>query len=932
MFFINNTVYRRTILKKLKLRRPAFNLLDSSDSPIPGGNICFLIAFVIPLVIFGALYYVRNFFPFGELCYLRSDMYHQYAPFFSELWHKLSNGESLFYSWDIGMGTNFLSLFAYYLASPSNWLVLLFPQKYMIEVMNVFIILKLAGSSTTLTYYISKHFHTKKCIIVLFGIFYALSAYTAAYSWNIMWLDCILLLPLIMLGLERLVKENKGFLYCISLGLCILSNYYISIMVCISVILYFIVLLISYDGVRRPIVYLKKFLHWVLYSLLAGGIAAILLLPELYTFSLSASSSFSFPKSLSIYFSLMEMLVRQLINVPVHMGLEHYPNIYCGVAVLLLIPLYVMNKQINTREKIGKCTILLIFLLSYNMNILNFIWHGFHYPNSLPCRQAFIYIFFLLAMGYEAFHHLTFSSCRQIVGALWIALGFLVLAEEVFKGSELYNTKIFYISGAFILIYALLLYMHKRVNWQVPLLLAAFAASIVEVTINMESTGLGATNRTSYLLDYNAVKTVSQTVAAEDDSLYRMDKIWGARSKNDGAWHNYHTISTFSSTSSRGVSDLFGSLGMEHSTNSYGYNGSTMVTNALFSVKYLISNKTLAESPLLAYETGNDGEFIYRNTCVLPIGFRVPANLGFIWKLTVSSDGIVNQNSLMSSLTGINPFELAYSYHAESNVTFSPDKSGHMYLALQDTTVDCDSVGVSINGIVTNYTGLEGGNHLLDIGYITPADAVNVYADSPMNLNAYLLDTDKFQSAIKMLQEQSFNVDSWSDTRITGTASIQKDGCFLFSIPYDKGWTVKVDGKKVHAYSLNDALLMIDITAGDHSITLSYMPVNFIQGCIITCGSILLLIFIAIFIRLMRNGRISIDSLPDGLIEIISEQDGAAVNAADEDEDEDEADELEFLPLESVHPEPDEHPDEQPDALLDAMDDFEHLDLDDLEH
>ena len=71
-------------------------------------------------------------------------MYHQYAPFFSELWYKIRNAESLTYSWDIGMGTNFTSLYAYYLASPANWIIVLFPQKYMIEIMNTLIILKLS--------------------------------------------------------------------------------------------------------------------------------------------------------------------------------------------------------------------------------------------------------------------------------------------------------------------------------------------------------------------------------------------------------------------------------------------------------------------------------------------------------------------------------------------------------------------------------------------------------------------------------------------------------------------------------------------------------------------------------------------------------------------------------------------------------------------
>ena len=121
--------------------------MNSSKKSILNSNFTYLAAFVLPVIIMMALYYTRGIFPWGNECYLRSDMYHQYAPFFSELWHKIRNGESLTYSWDIGMGTNFTSLFAYYLASPSNWFVALFPQKYTIEIMNAFIILKIAGSS-----------------------------------------------------------------------------------------------------------------------------------------------------------------------------------------------------------------------------------------------------------------------------------------------------------------------------------------------------------------------------------------------------------------------------------------------------------------------------------------------------------------------------------------------------------------------------------------------------------------------------------------------------------------------------------------------------------------------------------------------------------------------------------------------------------------
>ena len=137
------------------------------------------------------------------------------------------------------MGVNFAALYAYYLASPLNWLILLCPKKFIIEFMTIMIVIKIGLSGLSFAWYLKQH--SKNCILGVgfFGIFYALSGYMAAYSWNIMWLDCILLFPLIVYGLERLVRGQKGMLYCVTLGLSILSNYYISIMTCLFLVLLF---------------------------------------------------------------------------------------------------------------------------------------------------------------------------------------------------------------------------------------------------------------------------------------------------------------------------------------------------------------------------------------------------------------------------------------------------------------------------------------------------------------------------------------------------------------------------------------------------------------------------------------------------------------------------------------------------------------------
>ncbi len=172
--------------------------MEASRFLRPGDGL--IAAFFVPVIVLIILFAQRGIFPFGEESFLRTDMYHQYAPFFSEFQYKLTQGGSLLYSWDIGMGVNFSALYAYYLASPVNWLLIFCPKKFIIEFMTILIVLKTGTVGVRFAWYLKKHFGTRDFGVGLFGIFYALSGYMAAYSWNIMWLDCIWLLPLILSG------------------------------------------------------------------------------------------------------------------------------------------------------------------------------------------------------------------------------------------------------------------------------------------------------------------------------------------------------------------------------------------------------------------------------------------------------------------------------------------------------------------------------------------------------------------------------------------------------------------------------------------------------------------------------------------------------------------------------------------------------------
>lgn len=793
-----------------------------------------------------AIYIVRGIYPFGTNMYLRSDMYHQYCPFFSELWDKIRNGGSFTYTWDIGLGMNFTALYGYYLSSPLNWFIGFFPHKYIVEMMSIIILIKLSLSSVTFTYYISKRFKRNDITISIFAMFYALSGFTAAYSWNLMWFDCLLLLPIVILGLERLVNEGKGLLYAFSLGLLILSNYYIAIMVCISLVFYFIVLLITIEKQKSPVAYLKKTGYFAIFSLLAGGLAAVLLVPEIYALGLTASSEISFPKTLTQYFSMVTVLNRHLMDIKVCTGLEHLPNIYCGVAVFLLFPLYIFNKNITSREKACKTLLLFIFIFAFSFNIPNFIWHGFHYPNSLPARQSFIYVFILLTMCYDAFKNIEDYTPSQIVKSLGIFLIYLIWLDH--SKIEDVSYGIIYCSAIFMGLYVLLYFLMKKTKLQkFFIIFLLFCVSSIECTVNMEATGYSTTSRTSYYRDYDAVKTLTTNLAASDTSFYRIAKIYGYRSKNDSAWHDFNSASTFSSTAYAGITDLFGRLGLEHSMNAYADHGATPLVYAMLDIKYLLSNKILKD-PLLELVEAYDGEFIYKEKYSLPLGYIVPTDINTAWNYKLNNPFAV-QNNFAKATTGItslfNPVEYEKSEDGAHLITITPSKDEHIYVYIGNKSV---KTAILTRGEKTDkYAGINHGR-VIDCGWCKAGETFTIEdekGENSLNPLVYTMDVDKYIEVINALNSQPFVISDWSEDKISGTINVTNDsGILMMSIPYDPSWIVKVNGEKQEIISIADALIGIELSQGMYEIEMEYHPRGVKYGIIISIISLLTLLVI----------------------------------------------------------------------------------------
>lgn len=806
-------------------------------------------AFVVPVVIMIIIFAQRGIFPFGEESFLRTDMYHQYAPFFSEFQHKLTQGGSLLYSWNMGMGVNFSALYAYYLASPLNWLLVLCPKNLIIEFMTYSIVLKIGLCGLTFAYYLRKHSNTSDFGVAFFGIFYALSGYMAAYSWNIMWLDCILLFPLIVLGLELLVKERKCLLYCTALGMSILSNYYISIMICIFMVLYFAVLLVL-EKKKSIVDYAWNIFHFSIYSLVAGGLAAVVVLPEVYALQTTASGDFNFPKTVTSYFSIFDMIARHIGNVEVEIGLDHWPNIYCGVAVFIFLLLYLVCKKIVIREKIMYCGMLLFFYASFSTNLLNFIWHGFHYPNSLPCRQSFIYIFLVLFMCYQAYRNLKDISWKTIVLSFFGSVVFVLLAEKLVE-QEHFEFYIYYVAILFLAVYAglLHLYKNKKINTNI-LVVLVLAVVAVESAVNTTVTSVTTTSRTSYMNDNEDVENLLELIRPAE-TFYRVEKVT-RKTKNDGAWMNFPSVSLFSSTANASLTSFFKAVGCEGNTNAYSITGSTPLVDSLFSVKYGLYSEQHNDDELLTFKGQSGDTYLYERNDTLPLGFVVDGQMEDNWQMDLGNPADV-QNDL-SHVIGAREVLVDVPGETKGDTyRFTPEVSGDYYAYVANRKID--EITVTRGGDSQTFKNVDRG-FLVEMGYCPAGEEVVIKTakeGQDLTVRTYLFDNQGLQSVYEILNRYPLTVTGWADDRIEGVVTVEKQGLLFTSVPYDRGWTIIVDGSKRMPRKMFDAFMGVSLSEGTHTVVLEYEPEGLRTGFYITAGCVLFLIIVSITYYLLER-------------------------------------------------------------------------------
>lgn len=828
----------------------------------------FFLSFFLPVGVMLAAFMANGIYPFGGRSFLSTDLYHQYMPFMSGMLRAIKAGEGLDYTWYAGVGSNFLALYVYYLASPFHWLGLLVPEAYIMEFISYLVVVKI-GLCGLLAFVCLRPRAGKEGegVALCLSVAYALSGFLAAYNWNIMWLDCVILLPLIVMGLERLVKEQKPGLYCVALALSIYTNYYISIMICIFLVLYFIFLYCTEShpapaegGGRgaRAAAHLRPVWQFGLYSLLAGGMAAALLIPEVCAILETDFGDISFPEKVESYFSVLDMLARHCVAVSVEKGLDHWPNIYCGAGVFLLVPLYAVNERIPAKKRFGMLALAGLMLLSFSTNVLNFIWHGLNYPDSLPARQSFIYIFLVLVMCRDGAAWIDLHDPSQKERVLKVYLGAVaaLLFVEKFVEHEDFATGIEWLTLLFVTFYAALIYMaysHQTKRWKQVAGILAVAVVVAETGVNTFCTSISNVSRSSYLEYQEEYKELYQWVRERDEGFCRVEKF-ARKTKNDGMLAGYPTASLFSSTLNSAVMDLYERLGMRHSKVFYDYDGATGFTSALLNVNYMFGESREFQNSLYSEERTLDDITLYRAEYTLPFGYVAPSGYdlpeGFV------DSGLRLQNQMVHDL-GIEEqlFVRCDKDDSGDDVKFTAPGEGVYYAII--TAGGTKKVKVSGGAYgEKEWSDLKNGSVIYLGTFDEGARGIitnNDKDDTERNISAeiYRMDEDVLGRALGILSQSHMEQVEYTSDTLRGNVTLKEPGRLILSVPYEKGWSVLINGEETTPALFGGTFMAFDLPPGEYELSMRYVPYGKYAGIVVSVASILC--FAALLARRRRR-------------------------------------------------------------------------------
>ena len=784
----------------------------------------YILSFIITFIILFLVYYILGYFSITTL--LTSDLAAQYYPFLYFLKGILDGTNNLFYTFQIGIGTCFYDIFLYYLVPLSNLLIkfISYENLYIFIVFTILIKISLCG--LTMCIYLNYHFK-KNNFNIFFSICYALSSAIIANYLQIMWLDAYFLSPLVLLGIDKIINEDKPLLYGITLFLVIFTNYYMGYLICFYSVLYFFYKL-SFKKDSK----LKVIKTFFITSFLAGlmtmctnftGLVNILNTNKNFEFNFNFSSN---PISFFSSFFMWNNHNESVLNYTV-------PRMYISMFLFILLFFYFINKKINKKEKKKTTIFLFIMVLFIFLEPLNTFWHAFSIPTGYKFRFVYLIDIFIITICYKSFENIKFIDKKYYFLALYLI--FVLAFCCIF--SDYINMNYIYLSLFFVILYLVLMYFKKMSILYLVLMIELFLNGLLYYKC--------IPTMVDENLYYNKnLGEIFNIITKDEKQFYRMDfsKLDDIEF-NENLFYGYRGATTFVSTISYDMYNFFNKIGYYMKSNNYSFENYEII-NSILGIKYYADKNSKDE--LL----GNYGENkIYKNNNALNLGFFVSSNA----KNSLDCSSVFEcQQYVLNSMNNTNeqffieiPIEKINQYEYKIKNLNNESKYLNIYFEYEDSAIFEIYLDDKLSGTFSRSKGDVIGTSaiLKDIydGDITLRinDKNNTLKN--IKLYAYNFNYDLYEQEIKKLQSNQIKITEFNENYIKG--NVEGAGTMFFSIPYSEYWNIYIDGTKVETVKLFDAFLGVDIPDGEHTIELVYKIDTFKYGITISIISTIIFVF-----------------------------------------------------------------------------------------
>ena len=883
----------------------------------------FFAAFLLAFLAQAAVFAFNGIYPFGSKSILTFDMHNQYVSYFSYLRQVLKGKHSLLYTFSKTMGGDMYGFAAYYLISPLNFLLLFFDTNQLPLAIELITLVKIGLCALTCCIclyrfpaYSEKGFQPsdeadgsekasfadsmcKAFMLLAFSCCYGLMSYNIANAMNLMWLDCVICFPLVILGIVKIRSGRNTFLYIISLGFALMTSFYIGYILCLGSVVFFLCgLPLTADNLSGRI---KRTLVYAASSLLAGGIAMCTLLPSFFSLE-GGNGGFNLGVlyDLSGNFSLRQLAEKALSGAGGEiLVIDGMPNIYCSVLCLLFIWLFFLSGKISIRRKISAALLFLVMILSMYVRGFNLLWHGLNSPSWFLYRYSFIFSFFMILTGWQGYLEGHPKSAKRLLvseaALMAVILALTVLAvhdrpDGMPPANVIANAAAALI---FCILYLLFSFPAKPSGRRIIISSLFMVICLAELTVNGVSTqkSLYRKDHSSYVSFVNKTSPAVEYVKNHDDGLYRMEKTF-VRKESDPMLLDYKGLSHYSSSDKLIVREFMGKAGFRNNGNWAYYNrGSTYAMDSFLGVKYILSKSEL-EEPYQLIKTRKKIH-IYQNPYALPLALGVNSRVADGAGLSSKDAFDFNethkfefQNRLWKTLTGSEEDvfvpEGSFEVHADNlteespgyyrvtdsakkaALTFSFEASSDFPIFGWFGTDERHPVRMFINGedagdyfSLYQYDIFRIGTHKAGSRIEIRLEPKDSDVLSVTDVWFYHQDMDVFEKLFGSLQSSTPSIVSWSDSRILLEAKgDEKNNQIMFTIPAEDGWTAKIDGKKAPVETAMDVFLSVPLPEGQHSVEISYFPKGLKAGISLTILSALLtIIWLVIFRKSFQTGH-----------------------------------------------------------------------------